>query len=250
MKGNRALFDAVTNIDEDLIAEAGAPRSLSFPKNIKRIATIAAVFLLIFGMLPFLNIQKTPAPIFSVYVYAQGMDAVELCPDGEKIELSSEDEQKFKELYDAYMDDLFDLLVAPPGSAFAPDFIIRISFEKGARDFLLNWKSEYRFQVLVNGEVLLEGDDAHGRIEHGDSQGPFSKDVVEGVLYLEDDDVDYQIAGAISDPVELQFIVMTKYGTVIQQYDVLVMPKGDNEIQEIKLIYAFVDGECVIEKDE
>lgn len=38
----RALFDAVTNIDEDLIAEAGAPRSLSFPKNIKRIAAMAA----------------------------------------------------------------------------------------------------------------------------------------------------------------------------------------------------------------
>lgn len=38
----RALFDAVTNIDEDMIAETGTPRLLTFPNNIKRIAAIAA----------------------------------------------------------------------------------------------------------------------------------------------------------------------------------------------------------------
>ncbi len=38
----RALFDAVTNIDEDMIAETGTPRLLTFPNNIKRVAAIAA----------------------------------------------------------------------------------------------------------------------------------------------------------------------------------------------------------------
>lgn len=39
----RALFDAVTNIDEDLIAEAAAPKTLTFPKYLRRFAAVAAV---------------------------------------------------------------------------------------------------------------------------------------------------------------------------------------------------------------
>ena len=43
-------------------------------------------------------------------------------------------------------------------------------------------------------------------------------------------------------------MVATKYGTIIEQYDLLVTPRGEGELQEIELIYACVDGECVFEK--
>lgn len=42
-KNHRALFDAVSGIDDDLIAEAAAPKVLPFPKRILRVAAIAAV---------------------------------------------------------------------------------------------------------------------------------------------------------------------------------------------------------------
>ena len=42
-ENHRALFDAVTDLDADLIEEAAEPRTIRFPKRIRRIAAIAAV---------------------------------------------------------------------------------------------------------------------------------------------------------------------------------------------------------------
>ena len=42
-KNHRALFDAVSGIDDELIAEAAAPKVLPFTKRILRVAAIAAV---------------------------------------------------------------------------------------------------------------------------------------------------------------------------------------------------------------
>lgn len=53
MKQKKALFDAITNIDEDLIAEAASPRVLTFPKHIRRIAAIAATLAILITALAF-----------------------------------------------------------------------------------------------------------------------------------------------------------------------------------------------------
>lgn len=84
MKGpnqNRALFDAITNIDDDLIDEAAAPRVLKFPDVVRKIAAVAAVLAIICTL--FLQDGKeSPMPFFSVYVYASETESVELTPDG------------------------------------------------------------------------------------------------------------------------------------------------------------------------
>lgn len=54
MKGlnqNRALFDAITDLDDDLIVEAAAPRMLPWPVMAKRIAAVAAVVAILLAAL-------------------------------------------------------------------------------------------------------------------------------------------------------------------------------------------------------
>ena len=84
MKGpnqNRALFDAITNIDDDLIDEAAAPRVLKFPDVVRKIAAVAAVLAIICTLF-LLDGKESPMPFFSVYVYASETESVELTPNG------------------------------------------------------------------------------------------------------------------------------------------------------------------------
>ena len=46
---NRALYDAITGIDDDLIAEAAVPAIRKFRRSMLRIAAVAAVLILAIG---------------------------------------------------------------------------------------------------------------------------------------------------------------------------------------------------------
>ena len=93
MKRNRALFDAVTQIDEDLIDEAAAPRSLRFPKYVVRAAAVAAAFAILITALAFWpaddeleNMEFLTMPgVIKVYAYDMVGETLE---DMEKFELT------------------------------------------------------------------------------------------------------------------------------------------------------------------
>lgn len=74
-KNERALFDAVTGIDADLIDEAAAPIARTFPQRLLRVAAIAAVFavLLTAALWPKADENYITAPGL-LTVHAHGVD--------------------------------------------------------------------------------------------------------------------------------------------------------------------------------
>ena len=216
MKGNeekRALFDAVTGIEEDLIAEAAEPRVRPLSKRPLRVAAIAAAVVILFwavSLLPFG--EDRLSPYFAMYVYASESDLVELSTDGDTFVF-------FDDISNDNNKNNSDLLLNS-GSEPLWDGKPTFSFGIIPHESLHEYKSITAiedFAVFCNGQRVIYTD---GRYIKSTSDNF----LVAFMVSSEKEEFGYVLGGVAEEESVLEMVLYDEDGSILQKNTVLIQP--------------------------
>lgn len=219
----RALYDAVTGIDDDLVEEAAAPRVLPFPKHILRIAAIAAAVAILMTALLFLDGNNNHTPYFSVYVYANETEGVELTMDQDSA-ISNWDRTN-----DPTYRPIFDSHVGPgtPSNPYRDWFNIKIRLDDRTKNYenLTVFLDNKEIDQLSSGKVFV---------------GYTS--TLEGVQ------TGLSILGKVEKPAKIDLVLYNDSGDVLQSYTMIVSPLNEGYKIVLEEAYITTDGKNVFSR--
>ncbi len=212
-KQKRALFDAVTGIEEDLIAEAAEPRVRPVPKRVLRVAAMAAVVAILFLAASLLPMDGDGvSPYFAVYVYANETDLVELSTDGNTFvffdDISNDNNKEHSDL--------------PLDSGSEPLWAGKPSFSFGIipHENLPEYKSITAiedFTVFCNGERVIYTDGGYIRSTSDNF-------VVAFMVSKEKGEFGYVLGGVVEEESVLEMVLYDEEGNILQKNTVLINP--------------------------
>jgi hypothetical protein len=221
-ENQKALFDAVSGIDAALVQEATAPRPAQVKRTLWRVAAAAAVVAILIGaFIGLLGNDSNVTPFFSIQVYANETDSVELSADGEKTAVSNvAPSNTYPEL---------GLLSAPLPDTPEPMFWITIWLGEGCSMY-----KEHRLTVLCNGKEI---------------EGKSSDSIkIAFAASIENDDVGYCIFGRVRKIANLKISLTTPDGTLLQESIVRIYPLLSGGYY-VHLVDTSINGNYKIELD-
>ena len=224
----RALFDAVSGIDPALVQEATAPKSSRVLHIVRRAAAAAAMLAVMIGM--FIGLpgkDSEPAPFFSIHVYANETDIVELSTDSESFIVSNVVDSNAST-------DLPGLNSAPPSDkAPEPKFLIEVWLGTDVSIWFPSRGDERpNLTVTCNGVAIEEQND---------------EDITIGFLAsTTSDEVGYGIMGKVDELTNLQIILTAPDGTLLQKSDIQIAPIAAGGY-EVTLVNSYVTDEYKID---
>lgn len=190
----KALFDAITGIDEDLIDEAASPSRLHPARPILRVAAIAAVIALLMTALLWPDKDGNVAPYFSVYVYADAENNTEPLTNQAESAVSN---------------------IIPNGSTVGetasttPRFGVGVEFNSLTENY-------NDFKVFCNGEEVTQR---------------YNGISVAYVLNIEDGKhTGLYIMGVVEESSRISLVLYDNDGSVMQRYTIDVTPSEEGYV--------------------
>ena len=218
----KALYDAVSGIDAALVQEATIPRPAQVKRTLWRVSAAAAVLAVLIGA--FIELpgnDSNVTPFFSIQVYANETDSVELSADGEKTAVSNVAPSNTPTV------SLGLHSVPPPDTPPEPMFHIDIWLGEGVNV----WK-EYRITVLCNGEEI-----------EGKPSDSISVFLLASTIHK---NVGYSIGGRVDRKSEIEILLTTPDGTLLQKSTLMVYPLFSGGYR-VRLVETYVDDAYKIE---
>lgn len=219
-KNHRALFDAVSDIDDDLIEAAAAPKVLSFTKRILRVAAIAAVIAILMTALFLLDGSNSPAPYFSVYVYADGDNGIELNIEQNTVICNCDrsNDQTYRPIFDSNTN---SETATNPYNGW---FYIRIRLDDRTKDY-------QDISVLVDNKDINQFTAGTVLLGYTSSQ-------TEGRT-------GFSLLGDVEKPTKIDLILYNDSSNILQSYTVMVTPMDDGYKIVLEEAYVTADSKNV-----
>ena len=195
----KALFDAITGIDEDLIDEAASPSRLHPARPILRVAAIAAVLVLVITALLWPG-NGEATPYFFVYVYADAENNTEPLTNQAQSAVSN-----------IITNDAWNPAFGQTTPA-EPRFGVGVEFNSLTE----NYKN---FKVFCNGEEVTQRGNGIS---------------VAYVLNIEDGKhTGLYIMGVVEESSRISLVLYDNDGSVMQRYTIDVTPSEEGYILEL-----------------
>ena len=210
--------DDMRNTVMALPAQARTEASRRGWKTLARVAACAAVVALLIGAMVLPGKNGEPVPFFTIHVYANETDSVELTTDNNNSVISNVPPPDGGSHFPG-----FDS--APPSSQ-KPMFFVDVWLDTDLSIFMPGRESERpTLTVLCNGEVV---------------ENEKGKDIMIGFLAsTTSDDVGYSVAGRVDKPSMLEITLIAPDNTILQKCIVLITPALSGGYV-VKLIYTYV----------
>ena len=226
---NNELFQqALENISEPMIEEAAqiyqcAEYKHRKKRKILRIAAIAAVLAILMTALLFLDGVKSHTPYFSVYLYANGADGIELTVDQNSAICN------FDRSDDPTYRPIFDSQVTPGDSAnpYKGWFHIKIRLDNRTKDYtnLSVLVDNKEIDQFTSGTVFLGYTSSHEEGRTG-----------------------FSLLGNVEKPTKIDLILYDDFSNVLQSYTVRVTPIDDGYKIVLEEAYVTADGKNVFSR--
>lgn len=226
-KNDRALFDAVSGIDPELIQEAAEPRVRPVPRRALRLAAIAAMVAILFLAAALLPIDSEKgSPYFNIYVYANETDRVEL-QEGDVLPVANGSFESANNNGLGIDNPYFSSTIFPardPNSFFMFCVIPNESILSVAED---------RYAVFCNGEQV-----DFDVIEW--AKDPTAQYVHVARLRFPDPEAfnGYLVDGVVTEASVIEVVLFTEDGDVLQKNTVWISPVDNGFI--IKLLNVYI----------
>ena len=232
------MAEALADLPDDLLLEAADVKKRSQRNWLRRIVAAAATLALIFGGMWLLDSSRGASSQFSMYVYADGMDVVEVTKNGNVITHSSIDIAAFQETAKEQADRLFLHNGPETENPWLPNFEVMVLTELIHREYVNGKKIDYDFTAVVNGEVLKPYKTQYAVTEQFQC----------GIVWP-DSGMAFYVMGHAEQVTYVQIIMEAKDGSTTHQYEFRVSPYEGVE-WKAELIRIYVNDECTFESTE
>ena len=223
----KALFDAITGIDEDLIDEAASPSRLHPARTILRVAAIAAVIALLMTALLWPDKDGNVAPYFSVYVYANETDCEKLTLYSSVI--SSWDAKKDPSYRPEFDSNFGNFGEGNPHNTPLYTFHLQIRIDEELQNNPMD--------LFIDGK------------KHGQTDTVMITSPATDHLTGEKATPWPAVVGYVEKPTSVDILLYAKNGSVLQQYSLIITPINEGYKIELAKAYVSQNGQNIFVPD-